>query len=244
MYFRSPILSNRMLGSLYRHPTVNKPQSCANNSSIYCEREFLQKTWDYSRYAKNGQSTELRPYRDSKNPETKNRVYISRSEKAESSRKSHSNSQKSHHSHTRRFPSRLFTCLLIQMLIATNSDNIESHPSVRIRRFYLSISGRPRNNINFNHHPIAPLGCKVLTWDSPDNRGSLLDHGIEAIYIGPALDHFRAFNVWISTYSASRVTNTVWWFMRPIKPSDDLLQLDPNIDPTLLTNLEYVILLD
>ena len=35
---------------------------------------------------------------------------------------------------------------------------------------------------NFNHHPIAPLGCKVLTWDSPDNRGSWADHGIEAIY--------------------------------------------------------------
>jgi hypothetical protein len=48
---------------------------------------------------------------------------------------------------------------------------------------------------NFNHHPIAPLGCKMLTWDSPDNRGSWSDHGIEAIYIGPALDHFRAFNV-------------------------------------------------
>jgi hypothetical protein len=27
---------------------------------------------------------------------------------------------------------------------------------------------------NFNHHPIASLGCKVLNWDSPDNRGSSL----------------------------------------------------------------------
>jgi hypothetical protein len=28
-------------------------------------------------------------------------------------------------------------------------------------------------------HPIAALGCKVLIWDSPDNRGSRSDHGIE-----------------------------------------------------------------
>jgi hypothetical protein len=41
--------------------------------------------------------------------------------------------------------------------------------------------------------------------------------------------HFRAFSVWIPTNSPSRVTNTVWWFTKPMKPSQDLLQLDPNI---------------
>jgi hypothetical protein len=97
------------------------------------------------------------------------------------------------------------------------NDSISAYHGVHGKRF------------NFNHHPIAPLGCKVLTWDSPDNRGSWSDHGIEAIYIGPALDHFRAFNVWVPTNSASRVTNTVWWFTKPMKPSQDLLQLDLTI---------------
>ena len=83
-------------------------------------------------------------------------------------------------------------------------------------------------NETFNF-PIAPLGCKVLTWDSPDNRGSWADHGIEAMYIGPALDHFRSFNIWIPSNSASRVSNTVWWFMTPIKPDQDLLQLAPEV---------------
>ena len=82
---------------------------------------------------------------------------------------------------------------------------------------------------NFKHHPIAPLGCKVLTWDSPDNRGSWADHGIEAMYTGPALDHFRSFDIWIPSNSASRVSNTVWWFMTPIKPDQDLLRLAPEI---------------
>jgi hypothetical protein len=50
------------------------------------------------------------------------------------------------------FPSRLFTCLLGQMF-TTNSDNIESYPSFRIQRFYLSISRRPRKTIKLQSSP-------------------------------------------------------------------------------------------
>jgi hypothetical protein len=116
-------------------------------------------------------------------------------------------------------------------MLTTNSDTVESNSSVRKRRFHFSISGCPRKNIELQTSPnnTTPLECRVLTWDSPDNRESWSDHGIDAIYIGPALDHFRAFNVWSSTNSASRVTNIVWWFMKPKKPSQDLLQLDLDI---------------
>ncbi len=48
---------------------------------------------------------------------------------------------------------------------------------------------------NFRHHPIAPVGTKVLTWDAPDHRGSWADHDVPAVYLGPALDHFRSFEV-------------------------------------------------
>jgi hypothetical protein len=65
---------------------------------------------------------------------------------------------------------------------------------------------------NFKHHPIAPVGSKVLTWDCPEHRGTWADHGIQAVYLGPADEHFRSFNVWVSNTSAPRVTNTVWWF--------------------------------
>ncbi len=107
-----------------------------------------------------------------------------------------------------------YTSYLPQILITLNiihpfeyDDSISAYQGVHGTTF------------NFNHHPIAPLGYRVLTWDSPDNRRSWSDNGIETIYIGPALDHFRAFNVWIPTNSASRVSNTVWWFMKPFKPS-------------------------
>jgi hypothetical protein len=86
--------------------------------------------------------------------------------------------------------------------------------------------GIHRAKFVFKRHPIAPLGCKVLTCDAPENRGYWVDHGIKGVYIGPALNHFRSFNIWIPRTSSLRVANTVWWFMAPIKPSQDFLQLD------------------
>ena len=77
---------------------------------------------------------------------------------------------------------------------------------------------------NFRHHPIAPVGTKVLTWDAPDHRGSWADHGVPAVYLGPALDHFRSFEVWVPSTSAPRITNTVWWFMHDVRPGADLLE--------------------
>ncbi len=45
----------------------------------------------------------------------------------------------------------------------------------------------------------------------------------------PALTHFRSFNIWVPSTSALRIANTVWWFMAPIKPSQELLQLDLDV---------------
>jgi hypothetical protein len=78
---------------------------------------------------------------------------------------------------------------------------------------------------DFMSHPIAPAGSKVLTWDSPDRRGSWSDHETEAIYFGPALHHFRAFRVWVPQTSALRITATVWWFFPSFKPDENLVRL-------------------
>ena len=63
---------------------------------------------------------------------------------------------------------------------------------------------------NFSRHPIAPVGTKVLTWDSPDRRGSWADHGVVGIYLGPALKHFRGFHIWVPQTSSTRISGTVW----------------------------------
>jgi hypothetical protein len=86
---------------------------------------------------------------------------------------------------------------------------------------YPGIFGAP---FDFMTHPIAPVGSKVLTWDSPDTRGSWSDHGTAGIYVGPTLDHFRAFRIWVPENSAMRISSTVWWFLA----DDSLLSLPSN----------------
>jgi hypothetical protein len=81
---------------------------------------------------------------------------------------------------------------------------------------------------NFQQHPIAPVGAKILTWDSPEIRGTWADHGVEAIYLGPAMDHLRSFEVWVPGTSAARITNTVWWFLDE-KPDSILLRPDMSL---------------
>ena len=78
---------------------------------------------------------------------------------------------------------------------------------------------------NFDQHPIAPVGAKVLTWDSPTHRGTWADHGVEAVYLGPAENHLRAFEVWVPNTSAPRITNTVWWFLHhKVEPNTPLIE--------------------
>jgi hypothetical protein len=79
------------------------------------------------------------------------------------------------------------------------------------------------HTFNFQQHSIAPVGEKILTWDSPEIRGAWADHGVEAIYLGPSMNHLRSFEVWVPNTSAARITNTVWWFLDE-KPDSILLR--------------------
>jgi hypothetical protein len=65
--------------------------------------------------------------------------------------------------------------------------------------------GIHRTKFDFKRHPIAPLGCKVLTWDAPENRGAWADHEIEGMYIGPALNHYRSFTIWVCRDRTRRI---------------------------------------
>ena len=52
---------------------------------------------------------------------------------------------------------------------------------------YHGLFGSP---FDFMSHPIAPAGSK-------EKLGSWADHGTEGIYVGPAVQHFRAFRIWV-----------------------------------------------
>ena len=96
----------------------------------------------------------------------------------------------------------------------------EYHPGISAHH------GLFRKRFDFSRHPIAPIGTKVLTWDSPETRGSWADHGVSGMYLGPAMRHFRGFNIWVPQNCAARVSGTVWWFLKPFVPDDDLLSPD------------------
>ncbi len=46
---------------------------------------------------------------------------------------------------------------------------------------------------------------------------------MEAVYLGPAMKHLRAFEVWVPHTSVPRITNTVWRFLHDYTPDDPLL---------------------
>jgi hypothetical protein len=60
-------------------------------------------------------------------------------------------------------------------------------------------------------HPFAPLGTKVVVFESPTQRQTWAAHGVEGWYIGPALDHYRCFTVYVNHTNSVRITDTVAW---------------------------------
>jgi hypothetical protein len=111
-------------------------------------------------------------------------------------------------------------CLPQIELTLTMLHPLEYNPHISA---YQRLFGVP---FDFMTHPIAPAGSKVLSWDSPDNRGSCADHGTPGIYMGPALQHFRVFQIRIPETSALRISVTVWWFLAPFNTADNLVALE------------------
>jgi hypothetical protein len=69
---------------------------------------------------------------------------------------------------------------------------------------------------DFNRTPIAPPGINVLVYIDPDNRGSWGAHAIEGHYIGPALEHYRCYDVYIPSTGAVCTTDTLVWLPKKI----------------------------
>ena len=55
---------------------------------------------------------------------------------------------------------------------------------------------------DFNKHPMAPPGTRVLLHERPNQRGSWSPHAIDAWCIGPTLDHYRCYRVHVVSTGA------------------------------------------
>ena len=51
----------------------------------------------------------------------------------------------------------------------------------------LSAYAQVHGNFDFNKTPLAPPGCRILSFESPTQRATWSPHGVDGWYIGPAM---------------------------------------------------------
>jgi hypothetical protein len=65
---------------------------------------------------------------------------------------------------------------------------------------------------DYKSHPMAPPGIKVAILIEPEVRGAFQEHALTGFYVGPALQHYRNYRVWVKSTQAIRITNSLDWF--------------------------------
>ena len=72
-----------------------------------------------------------------------------------------------------------------------------------------ALHGRPWD---WNAHPMAPIGTRVVSHEQPDARGSWAPRGTVGWYVGPAPQHYRCWTVVAAGTGKARVANCLEWF--------------------------------
>ena len=70
---------------------------------------------------------------------------------------------------------------------------------------------------DFNKTPMAPPGTRVLVHEKSSNRPTWAAHGLDAWYIGPAMEHYRCYTTYVWSTRAERISDTVEWFPHEVK---------------------------
>jgi hypothetical protein len=148
--------------------------------------------------------------------------------------------------------------------LATSSEEFpkdlwdQAIPQVELTLNHL-VSFKPRPNVSAYHgmhghtwdfmaHPLAPFGTKVCIYVSASDRRSWDYHGLPGFYLGPAINHYRAFNVYVTATESQRVAESLDWFPAPYKmpghsPADAILMILGDLEKAirgLSTNLIYI----
>jgi len=64
---------------------------------------------------------------------------------------------------------------------------------------------------DYDAHPLAPPGTAVTIFETPEQRKSWDKHGVHGFYVGPALKHYRCYNVWTVHTGSVRTAETLAW---------------------------------
>jgi predicted Abi (CAAX) family protease len=76
----------------------------------------------------------------------------------------------------------------------------------------LSASTHIDGQYDFNRAPMAPPGTIIIAHETPSRRRTWAPHGQDGWYIGPALEHYRCYTVYINKTRGERVVETVDFF--------------------------------
>jgi hypothetical protein len=64
---------------------------------------------------------------------------------------------------------------------------------------------------------MAPPGTRIMAHETPNRRRTWAPHGQDGWYIGPALEHYRCYTVYITKTRGERVVETVEFFPENFK---------------------------
>jgi hypothetical protein len=70
---------------------------------------------------------------------------------------------------------------------------------------------------DYNRAPMASPGTRIIAHETPGRRKTWTPHGQDGWYIGPALEHYRCYTVYITKTRSSRIVETVGSFPRQFK---------------------------
>ena len=76
----------------------------------------------------------------------------------------------------------------------------------------LSAYAQLEGTFDFNRTPLAPPGTRVIVHEKPTQRRTWAPHGIDGSYVGPAMDHYQCYRVWIPSTHAERIADTIQFF--------------------------------
>ena len=104
------------------------------------------------------------------------------------------------------FPLHLWDRLIPQAIITLNLlRSSRLHPQ-------LSAHAHLHGPFDYNKTPLAPPGTRVIIHTKTSQRKSWAPHGEEGWYIGPALEHYRCYQIYVPKTRSERITDTVEFF--------------------------------
>jgi hypothetical protein len=106
------------------------------------------------------------------------------------------------------FPMHLWDRLLPQAVITLNMLRTS------IINPKLSAATKIYGQYDFNRAPMAPPGTRIIAHETPNRRRNWAPHGQDGWYIGPSLEHYRCYKVYVTKTRGERVVETVELFPR------------------------------